>query len=46
MAEAGKPTKQYDPDAQFFRAYLVGCGVILLSFLIGWALIAFFWLHR
>jgi hypothetical protein len=46
VADEGKPTKQYDPDAQFFRAYLVGCGVILLSFVIGTAIIAYFWLNR
>lgn len=34
-----------DPDAPFFRAYLVGCGVLLLAFLIGWAIIAYFWLR-
>jgi hypothetical protein len=44
-AEQGKPTKQVNPDAEFFRSYGIGCAVILLGFLLGVALIAYFWLR-
>jgi hypothetical protein len=45
MADEGKPTEQYNPDAEFGRSYLIGCGVLILVFLVGSALIAWFWLH-
>lgn len=45
MSDDGKPTTQYSPDAEFFRNYAIGCGVVFLTFLLGWALIAWFWLH-
>ena len=35
----------YDPDAALARSFGVGCGVLLLVFLVGWMLIAYFWLH-
>lgn len=41
-----KADRQYSPDAEFGRSYLVGCGVVFLVFLLGWALIAYFWLSR
>lgn len=44
--EPGKPEKPYNADADFFRSYGCGCLVILLAFLIGWAIIALFWLNR
>jgi hypothetical protein len=39
------PEAQYDPDAELAKSFAVGCGVLLVLFLIGWALIAYFWLH-
>ena len=36
---------QYYPDSEFGRMYLVGCGVVIAVFLLGWALIAYFWLR-
>lgn len=41
----GKPTKQYSPDSEFFRLYGIGCLVIVLAFLLGTAIIAYFWLR-
>ena len=34
-----------NPDADFFRAFGVGCGVLFLAFLLLWALVTFFWLR-
>ena len=45
MKPEGKPSKQFNADAEFGRSYLIGCLVILLAFLIGTALIAYFWLR-
>lgn len=45
MATERKVFKQYDPDRAFFRAYLIGCGVVLLAFLIGWLVIALVWMR-
>lgn len=44
--ERGRPERRKDPDLEFFRSYAIGCGVILLVFLVGWLLIALFWLNR
>jgi hypothetical protein len=41
-----KVDHQFSPDAEFGRSYLIGCGVVFLVFLLGWALIAYFWLSR
>ncbi len=41
----GEPERPYNPDAEFFRSYGVGCAVILLAFLLGTCVIAYFWLH-
>jgi hypothetical protein len=41
----GEPTRQYDPDAELARSFGVGCGVLFVLFLCGWATIAYFWLH-
>jgi hypothetical protein len=41
----GRPTRQYNPDAALARSFGVGCGVLVLVFLCGWATIAFFWLR-
>ncbi|MDZ4168161.1 MAG: hypothetical protein U1E26_00705 [Coriobacteriia bacterium] len=38
-------TQQTDPDADLTRSFGVGCGVIFLVFLCGWATIALFWLR-
>ncbi len=35
---------QYDPDRELVRAFRVGCGILFTLFLIGWAIIALFWL--
>jgi hypothetical protein len=34
-----------NPDADLARSFAVGCGVLVLVFLCGWATIAFFWLR-
>ncbi len=44
-SDEGRPTKPYDADAESGRMFLVGCGVLIAVFLIGSALIAWFWLH-
>lgn len=31
---AGEPDRQVDPDARLAKAFLVGCGVLLLAFLL------------
>lgn len=45
MKPEGRPSKQFSPDAEFGRSYLIGCLVILVAFLIGTAVIAYFWLR-
>ncbi len=37
--------RPYNPDAELVRSFGVGCGVLILVFLCGWATIAFFWLR-
>ncbi|MDA3937466.1 MAG: hypothetical protein PF636_11555 [Actinomycetota bacterium] len=37
--------KQVNPDADLARSFAVGCGVLFLVFLCGWATIAMFWLN-
>ena len=37
--------RQISPDAELTRSFGVGCGVLVLVFLCGWATIAFFWLR-
>ena len=44
MLPTGKPDKPYRPDAEFGRSYLIGCLVIMLAFILGTAVIAYFWL--
>jgi len=39
------PTQQTNPDADLTRSFAVGCGVLVVVFLCGWATIAFFWLR-
>lgn len=39
------PSRQVDPDAVLAKSFAVGCGVLFLVFLCGWATIAFFWLR-
>ncbi len=41
----GSPTQQNNPDRDLARAFGVGCGVLVLVFLCGWATIALFWLR-
>jgi hypothetical protein len=38
-------TKQYSADAELGRSFAIGCGVLVLVFLCGWAVIALFWLQ-
>jgi zona occludens toxin (predicted ATPase) len=48
MAEgfgARPPEKQRTKDGDLGRALWFGCGVVFLMFLVGWALIAVFWLN-
>ena len=45
MKAEGKPSKQFSPDAEFGRSYVIGCLVILLAFVVGTTLIAYFWLR-
>lgn len=45
MPSEPKPEKQYNPDAEFGRAFLIGCGVLILVFLLGTAVITFFWMR-
>lgn len=45
MPEEGEPTRQYSPDAELGRAFAVGCGLLFVLFLLGWALIAYMWLR-
>ena len=40
-----KEFRRLNPDADFFRSYAVGCGVLLLAFLLLWALVTLFWLR-
>ncbi len=40
-----RATRQLSPDAELARAFGVGCGLLFLAFLCGWATIAFFWLR-
>ncbi len=44
MRKDGQPDRQISPDAEFFKMAGVGCGVVFLVFLCGWAAIALFWL--
>lgn len=37
--------KQYNPDRELARSFAVGCGVLFVLFLCGWAIIALFWLN-
>jgi hypothetical protein len=41
----GGPTRQTNPDRELVRSFAVGCGVLFVAFLCGWATIAFFWLR-
>lgn len=44
-SDEGRPTEQYDPDARSARMFVVGCLVLVVVFLIGSALIGWFWTH-
>ena len=43
--QAPKEFRTPDPDADFFRSWGVGCGVLFLAFLLLWAFVTFFWLR-
>lgn len=45
QSSAPKEFRRPNPDADFFRAFGVGCGVLFLAFLLLWALVTFFWLR-
>jgi hypothetical protein len=36
--------RPYDPDRELVRSFAVGCGVVFGLFLVGWVVIALFWL--
>ena len=36
--------RPYDPDRELVRSFAVGCGVLFALFLVGWVVIALFWL--
>jgi hypothetical protein len=44
-SDEGRPTKQYDPDREVGRMFAVGCAVLVVVFLVGSALVGWFWLH-
>jgi hypothetical protein len=44
-SSAPKEFRRPNPDADFFRAFGVGCVVLFLAFLLLWALVTFFWLR-
>jgi hypothetical protein len=39
-----KRPKPYNPDRELVRSFAVGCGVLFVLFLVGWVVIALFWL--
>jgi hypothetical protein len=42
--EPGRPTRQMSPDADLAKMFAVGCGIVFVLFLCGWATIALFWM--
>jgi hypothetical protein len=44
-SDEGRPTKQYDADRETGRMFAVGCFVLVVVFLVGSALVGWFWLH-
>jgi len=42
--KAGGVQKQTNPDADLARSFGIGCIVVFIVFLCGWATIALFWL--
>jgi len=36
--------RPYSPDRELARSFAVGCGVLFALFLVGWVVIALFWL--
>ena len=44
-SDEGRPTEQYDPDAQLSRMFGVGCLVLVIVFLVGSAVIGWIWTH-
>ena len=43
---ARKPRQQAtNNDAELARQFFMGCGIMFLVFLVGWAVIALFWLN-
>jgi len=45
IRESDGAERPYNPDAELVRSFGLGCGVLVLVFLCGWATIAFFWLR-
>lgn len=45
MTEEPRHTRQTNPDADLARSFGVGCLVLFGAFLVGWAIIALFWLR-
>ena len=40
-----EPDRQYSPDAELGKSFAVGCGVLLVLFVLGWIVIAYFWMR-
>ena len=45
MTDARRPDEQVNPDAALARSFAVGCAVLLLAFLLLWALVYIFWMR-
>ena len=43
--QPGQPDRQISPDAEFFKAYGVGCLLLFLAFLVLTATITWVWLR-
>ncbi len=43
-AKPPRRERQYNPDRELVRSFAVGCGVVFALFLVGWVVIALFWL--
>lgn len=41
--QAGEPDRQTNPDAELARSFALGCGVLLLAFLLLSAFVFYFW---
>ena len=43
--EPGKPDRQYNPDAVLARQFALGCGVLVVAFLLLTFTVWWFWTH-